>query len=172
MYSTTPTLLDVKKLQPSLAYKPIEVIRETLARTTQLARLKESGNLRRHIKSRFPGLNKKRIHETIATDTAFSSKRDTSGAHCCHVFSGIDSHHIDVYPLRTESDGTEAFEDFILQGIPKAFCSDCSKIQTLGTKLKNKLRDYLIELDPLSPITHSRTHAKCRQSDGSRTTPG
>jgi hypothetical protein len=122
MYSTTPTIQDVKELQPYLAYKPIEVIRETLACTTQLARLQLSGNLRRHIKARFPELNKKRIHKTIATETAFSSKRDISGTHCCQVLFGMDSHHIDVYPLCAERDGPEAFEDFIrLQGAPKAF---------------------------------------------------
>jgi hypothetical protein len=81
-YTTTATIQDTKRLQPYLAYKPIEVIRKTLERTTQLARLQQSGNLRRHVKSRFPGLNRKRIHETIATDTAFSSKKDISGANC------------------------------------------------------------------------------------------
>jgi hypothetical protein len=152
IFTTTPTTPDLRKLQPYLAYKPIEVIRETLARTTQLARLQQSGNLRRHIQSRFPGLNKKRIHETIATDTAFSSKRDVSGALCAQVFFGINSHMMDIYPLRTESDGPNAFEDFVRQqGIPTAFRSDNSKMQTLGLKLKNKLRDMLVGLETTEP---------------------
>jgi hypothetical protein len=40
-YITTTTVQDTKRLQPYLAYKPIEVIRKTLERTTQLARLQQ-----------------------------------------------------------------------------------------------------------------------------------
>jgi hypothetical protein len=89
-YTTTASIQDTKKLQPYLSYKPIEVIRKSLERTTQLARLQQSGNLQRHVKSRFTGLNQKRINEAIATDTAFSSKKNISGANCCQVFYGIN----------------------------------------------------------------------------------
>jgi hypothetical protein len=51
----------------------------------------------------------------LITDTAFSSKKVISGASCCQVFYGIDSHHIDIYSLRKECDGPEAFEYFVRQ---------------------------------------------------------
>jgi hypothetical protein len=46
-YTTTASIQDTKKLH--LAYKPFKVIRKTLERTTQLARLQQSCNLRQHV---------------------------------------------------------------------------------------------------------------------------
>jgi hypothetical protein len=57
----------------------------------------------------FPFLNRKRINETVATVTLFSS---VSGATCAQVFYGLTSHFINVYALKTEANAPQAFEDF------------------------------------------------------------
>lgn len=64
------TKLDAVKAQP---YLGLEVIRRTLEVTTQLARLVMDGPMRRHRQALYPFLNRRRIHETVATDTFFSN---------------------------------------------------------------------------------------------------
>jgi hypothetical protein len=65
--------LDPAQLQPYLGFRPSKIIRETLARTTQLAKMIIRYPLRRHIKSRIPHLNVHRINEVISTDPVFSN---------------------------------------------------------------------------------------------------
>lgn len=67
------TKLDAVKAQPYLGYRPLKVIRRTLEVTTQLARLVMDGPMRRHRQALYPFLNRRRIHETVATDTFFSN---------------------------------------------------------------------------------------------------
>jgi hypothetical protein len=104
IFKTSDGTQSAKRLREYIGFRPVEVFWRTLECTTQLARRQTSGNLRRHVKTRFPGLNHKRIHVTVATDTAFSNKKDILGP----VLSGMESHHIDVYGIRTESDGEQA----------------------------------------------------------------
>jgi hypothetical protein len=64
----------------------------------------------------------------------------------------MDSHRIDVYGLRTESDGPDAYDDFLRhQGVPMAFRSDNTKMQTLSAKLNAKFRDHLIVVETTKP---------------------
>jgi hypothetical protein len=64
----------------------------------------------------------------------------------------MESHHIDIYGLHTESDGPEAYDYFLRQqGIPTEFRSDNSTMQTLGAKLKAKFRDHLIGVETTEP---------------------
>jgi hypothetical protein len=108
--------------------------------------------MHRHVKTRFPGLNHKRIHETVARDTAFSTRKDISGATCCQVFYGKESHHIDVYGLRTKRDGPDAYDDFLRhQGVPQAFRSDNAKMHNISAKLKAKFCDHLIGVETTEP---------------------
>ena len=60
--------LDPAKLQPYLGWRPVKVVKETLRKTTQLARMVIRYPLRRHIKSRFSFLNVTRIDEAVSTD--------------------------------------------------------------------------------------------------------
>jgi hypothetical protein len=143
---------DALQAQPYLAYRPLEVIRRTLDQTTQLARLSSAIPMKRHVKALFPFLNRKRITETVATDTFFSSVRDISGATCAQVFYGLKSHFMNVYPLRTESDGPKVFEDFVrTEGIPNVIRSDNSKMQRLNKNLVAKFRRWMLRNEFTKP---------------------
>ena len=127
---TLPMMEDAEKIQPYLGYQPLNVIWQTLANTTQLASQFVRTPLRKHVKSLYPFLNKTRLHETVATDTMFSSWRDLSGAWCAQVFYGLSSHMINIYGMKTESKGPEALDNFgHFEGIPSNIRSDNSKMQ-------------------------------------------
>jgi hypothetical protein len=129
MYTCAPTL-NAQRWRPYLAHRPIEVIQKTLKQRTQMAKLSSSIPMRRHVRSLLPFLSRKQIDETVATDTFFTNVRDVSGATCAQVFYGITSHFINVYALKTEADGPQAFEDFDrTEGLPNTIRSDNSKMQ-------------------------------------------
>ena len=109
--NTRPSYGEAQRFQPYLGYQPLEVIRRTLDKTTQSA-MTMNWSMNKHVQSRFPWLNKKRIRETVSTDTIFSRVKDVTGATCAQVFWGLSSHMINVYGLQKESYGQEAFEDF------------------------------------------------------------
>jgi hypothetical protein len=60
MYTRAPTIND-QRWKPYLAYRPIEVVRRTLEQTTQMAKIPTLIHMRRHVRSLFPLLNRKRI---------------------------------------------------------------------------------------------------------------
>jgi hypothetical protein len=120
-----PMFLNAGKYQSYLGFRPIEVVRQTLAHTTQMAKLATGIPMRRHVQSLFPFLNRRRIDETVVTDTFFASADDVSRAKCAQVFYSLTSHFINIYSLRTEADGPKAFEDFArAEGLPNAIRCD------------------------------------------------
>ena len=93
-----PSKLDPHKLRPFFAFRPVDIIKKTLANTTQLARVIMKHPQQKHIKSRFPVLNKKRLHEPVSTDRFFANTADvTNGFTCANVFYGMDTTCINVY---------------------------------------------------------------------------
>jgi hypothetical protein len=113
-----------------------------------MAKLSSSIPMRRHVRSLFPFLNRKRINETVATDTFFSSVRDVSGANCAQVFYGPTSHFISVYTLKTEADDPQAFEDFARsEGLPNTICRDNSKIQRYSANITSRLQEWMINTE-------------------------
>jgi len=106
------TIPDAVKLQPYLAWHPLEVIQRTLEHTTQLAHVRHDRALQTHYKPWFPWLNRNRLHETVATDTMFASICNISGATCAQIYWGLTSHFINVYGMRTESKGPRTLDDF------------------------------------------------------------
>jgi hypothetical protein len=108
-------------------------------------------------------LNRRRLQETIATDTFFAHTRDISGSLCAQVFYGINSHYINVYGLRTESDGPTAFEDFLRQeGIPSILRSDNSRMQRWGTRITTIVRRHLIGTQFTEPHHPQQNPAELR----------
>jgi Reverse transcriptase (RNA-dependent DNA polymerase) len=162
MFTRAPTI-NAQRWRPYLAYRPIEVVRRTLEQTTQMAKLSSSIPMRRHVRSLFPFLNRKRINETVATDTFFSSVRDVSGATCAQVFYGITSHFINVYALKTEADGPQAFEDFArTEGLPNTIRSDNSKMQRYSAKLTARLREWMVKSEFTEPHHPQQNPAELR----------
>ncbi len=119
----------------------MEVIRHTLAKTTQLAKAILRYPLRRHVKSRFPQLNRPRLCKKVATDTYFANCCVVT---CAQVFYGMTSHMINMYGLRTESKAPEAYADFLChKGAPPDLRRDNSKVQS-GCKFQDLNRLYII----------------------------
>ena len=109
-----------ESLRKYLANFPLRVVKETLKRTTQLAKTTFSYPLVRHVKSRFPWLNRFRLNEKVSTDTVFANCRAVQGETCAQIFYGLTSHVINVYGMKSESEfPTSAYPDFLRhEGIP------------------------------------------------------
>ena len=122
--------VDPTHVQPCLGWLPVELIKKTLENTTQLASWTKALPLKRHFKARYHFLNMTRLKETVATDTYFSSVKAIGGDTCAQVFYGCQSHMINVYGMKTESEGPYAYEDFLCgEGIPAVLRRDNSKMQ-------------------------------------------
>jgi hypothetical protein len=111
---------DLERLRPNLAWKPLEVIHQTLKNTTQFARDVIRFPMRRHFASRWLWYGTKRLRETVSTDTYFASLPDVSGATCVQVFWGVRSHMINVYGMRREAEFPYVYADFLREeGAPQ-----------------------------------------------------
>ncbi len=108
--------------------------------------------MRRHVKSQADYLNKPRLHETVGTDTMFSSVRDVSGAWCAQVYWGLSSYMINVYGMKKESEMPERNDDFIRhEGAPSILRSDNSRVQRWSKTLLRRLRRLLIGVEYTEP---------------------
>jgi hypothetical protein len=138
--------IDWDRARRCLGYFPLDVIKKTFECTTQFAKEDSRLPLRRHWKSRFPGLNKPRLHEKYATDTWFSSTPGINGGHtCCQMFVGTKSEFTIPYAMTSESEGPSAFSDFIRSwGAPHGIHRDNSQMQT-GLAWKKLCQTYNIE---------------------------
>ena len=95
---------------------PLSTLAKTLEVTTQLTKNTLRLPMRRHIKSRFPQLNRNRLREIYATDTIFSSvPAINTGNTCMQVFSAKKSKFCAEYGMKTESCGAETLETFIAE---------------------------------------------------------
>ena len=121
--------LEPKQLQPYLGFAPLKVIKRTLERTTQMARMIIRSPLRRHIKSRLAFMRAKRLEETVSTDPMFANCRGLGyGYTGAQVFYGLKSHKIDVYGFRRKGEFPHIYRDFIKdQGAPSALRRDNAK---------------------------------------------
>ena len=142
---TKKTKENLEDLRRCLAFLPMEVIRKTLDCTTRLAEWTCRLPMRRHFQARFPFLNLHRLREAVATDTYFASCKATGGATCAQVFFGCQSKMINVYPMKSESEGPNAYEDFLREeGIPSILRRDNSKMQS-GHAFRDINRHFLVK---------------------------
>ena len=88
--------------------------------TTQHYRATVHHPFRKHFKSRFPAANVRRLPEWFSTDTIFSDVpahddgiTGHGGATMLQLYAGITSHYLAGFPMSSESDMPETFEDFI-----------------------------------------------------------
>ena len=87
--------------------------------------------MRQHFKSRNRALFVKRLRETVATDTFFSSETALNGEKCAQLYVGKASHLTEVFGMTTESQMAETLQDFIKKwGAPDTLMSDNAKAQT------------------------------------------
>ena len=121
--------LDPELVQPYLAYRPLEVVKKTLEKTTQLAKMIVRFPLRRHVKARFKWANVTRINETVSTDPLFSNVKSAyDGFIGAQVFYGCTSHCINVYGIKSKGEFHLVYKDFIQDhGAPSILRQDNAK---------------------------------------------
>ena len=147
-----PIALVPSEYRARLGWMPVDTIQRTFEATTQLAKhVPLRIPLRRHHKSRFPYLNRKRLPETVATDTYFSKEKAYGGYTCVQLFVGTTSQFIQVYGLQRESLGVQALEDFIRDiGAPHDIRSDNAKME-IGIAWTQLCRKYNIAQSTTEP---------------------
>ena len=119
--TTVDKLQDLEELQPKLAWKPLEVIRQTLQATTQWAVTLNHYPLKGHNVSQFPWANRSRLQEDVLMDTVFSPIRGFDGSNCSQVFFGLLSRSINTYhmPSNKSVNIVKAYQDFMrYEGVP------------------------------------------------------
>ncbi len=70
-----PKKLDVQKIIPYLAYRPIDVVQKILENTAQMATSVIHYPMKRRFKSCFKMLRRPRLIEIQSTDTGFSNTK-------------------------------------------------------------------------------------------------
>ncbi|MGH7954638.1 MAG: hypothetical protein ACREOZ_01625, partial [Gloeomargaritales cyanobacterium] len=162
---------DWEKYRRCLGFKPMDVVKATIAATTQYARdVMARLPQREHYKPRFRGLNCSRLHETVATDTLFSSTKAISGEKCAQLFVGKESTFTQLYGMRQESQMPSTLQDFIRQwGAPDELFSDNSLAQTQNT-VHDILRMYNIKDSTTEPNHPNQNPAERRIKEVKSTT--
>jgi len=165
------SLADAKHLQPFLAWCPLEVIHCTLENTTQLACLCIQQPMHDHIKPWFPWLNCPCLHETVATNTMFSSVKGIGGHTCAQVYWGFTSHFINVYGMKSESEGLITLDDFACKEGSHQLCTAiicaCNNGELAGSHscVHGSVMPSILDHTILS-----KTLPRCMPSDGSSKT--
>ena len=90
--------------------------------------------MRQHFKARNHALFVRRLRETVATNTFFSSETGLNGEMCAQLYVGKKSKLTDVFPMSSKSHMPETLQDFIRKwGVPDALLSDNALEQTSKT---------------------------------------
>jgi len=105
--TTQNGLFNMEHLQRCLGWKPTDVIESTLKATTQLAENHIRLPMRMHFKSRSPALNVRRLNETFATDTFFSSEKALGGFTMAQLYVGKTSTFTEIYGMKRKSQMSE-----------------------------------------------------------------
>jgi hypothetical protein len=122
---------DYGQLCPHLSWLPIDAIKKTFERTTQLARMPMSTILKKRYKSLNPALNVHPRDEPVATDTIYS---DTPAIDCgitsAQLFVGTKTHTADVYPIKSNKQFVNMLLDNITQHVaPTKLISDRTQVE-------------------------------------------
>lgn len=119
-----------ESIQEKLVFLPHDVVMETIKRTTQLARYIPTFPMRKHVKSMFQMLRQKRINETVATDTYFSTVTSIEGFYCVQAFYGCTSGTIHTYGMKTKGNFFDRWKYHVKElGAPHTLQQDSSKEQ-------------------------------------------
>jgi hypothetical protein len=147
---------DPEKIRPYLGYQPIQVVRETLKRTTRAAKAIIRLPFIRHIAARFAWMNRHKLREKVATDVLFAHVKAIGGYDCAQVFYGMTSRCINVYGMKSKSEFPKVYQDFLRnEGIPTVLRRDGAKEEDSieVTKLQRK---YLIKDEYSEPYNQQQ----------------
>jgi hypothetical protein len=133
-------------LRPYLGFRPLQVIKKTLERTTQMARINIRTPLRRHVKPRMPHMNVKRLDEVVSTDPLFSNVKSIYHGYIgAQVYYGVKSHTIFLYGFRSKNEFPQNYREFIRdRGAPSALRRDNAK-EEQGEQVAAINREFLVK---------------------------
>jgi hypothetical protein len=133
----------IEQLRPHFAFASADRITATVEASTQLYRASQwSKKIKRHFKSRFPGVNVDRINETVCSDTAYMEPKGADGitghggAMGFQLFVGHDTRHLAVYMVQTDAAYPRCLGEYIRShGAPKKmFCNNAKAETSEATK--------------------------------------
>ena len=140
----------------------MKVIKKTFQATTNLAKYTVTCSHKHHFKSRYPQLNRRRLHEKYATDTWFSSVKVLTEETCCQLFVGITSRLTYCYEMKTESKGASKLKTFVRQvGALYSLKNDNSEMQ-LSKAFMNICNLYNIGTETTQPHYPHQNQAERR----------
>jgi hypothetical protein len=152
---------DYGQLRPRLGWLPIDAIKKTFKRTTQLARMPMSTILKKRYKSPNPALNMHPCDEPVATDTIYS---DTPAIDCgdtsAQLFVGTKTHTADVYPIKSNKQFVNTLLENITQhGAPTKLISDRAQVE-ISERVMQVLRPLHISTWQSEPHQQHQNPAK------------
>jgi hypothetical protein len=152
---------DYGQLRPHLGWLPVDTIKKTFERTTQLARMPMSTILKKRYKSPNPALNVHPRDEPVATDTIYS---DTPAIDCgitsAQLFVGTKTHTADGYPIKSDKQFVNTLLDNITQhGAPTKLISDRAQVE-ISERVKQVLRPLHISTWQSKPHQQHQNPAK------------
>ena len=135
---------DINEWRKRFGMLPEEVVNRTLDATSQFyleVADDNRNNHQQHFKKRFKGLGINRQNEQVATDLVYTSAKSSQGHIGGQFFTGVQSKRWAYYPLKKESQNSEALQDYIrYYGARKVLISDNANSQT-GNEWTTILRD-------------------------------
>jgi hypothetical protein len=122
---------DYGQLCPRLGWLPVDAIKKTFERTTQLASMPMSTILKKRYKSPNPALNTRPRDKPVAADTIYS---DTPAIDCgitsAQLFVGTKTRTADVYPIKSDKQFVNTLLDNITQrSAPTKLISDRAQVE-------------------------------------------
>lgn len=146
-----PTKPDYDQLRPYFGFIPTDRIRETIRNTTQFYRAEKRYPPHRHLKSRFPGANVRRLPKKVATDTMFSDTpalddgiAGHGGCTAVQLYVCLDSRYIRAYPMSSKAQLPSTLLQFINDcGAPLGLVSDGAK-EAISLTVQDIERQYNI----------------------------
>ena len=140
-----PSKTNWELIRPMLGFAPINVLKETMHRTTQFAQnILERTPMRRHLKTRFPAANIPRRNEPVATDTVYSDTPAIDNGACyAQIFIGRESLVADVYSMISDKEFVNTLEDQIRRrGAMDHLISDHAQVE-ISKRVHDILRAYI-----------------------------
>ena len=170
-------LPDLDVLRPNFGWIPVDRIRDTLKAIAQYYRATVHHPFRKHFKSRFPAANVHRLPEWVSTDTIFSDTPalddgipSHGGCKMLQLFAGLDSYLLAGYPMSSESQIADTFEEFIRDhGAPLGLKSDNARSET-GSRMHDLFRMYAIRDKQSEPHYEHQNPVERRIQDVKRMT--
>ena len=161
LHQARPAKIDCEKLVPNFAFMGSDIIRETMKRTTQMATATFCFPMRRHLKSMFKQLRRRRLNEVIATDTHFSKVKSIEGHWCSQVFHGCTSKTINIGGMKTESEFPHVCQDFLGEhGIPHTLRRDNAKSEQHQKQSRRSTENSSSKMNSLNHTNPNRTQQK------------